>query len=162
MRITRGDVVTVAASGDYGKPRTSVVVQSDVFPAEHASVIVRQMTSTLSDAPDFRVTVEPSARNGLRRTSQIMADKPVTSSATRSQSSLLREPLTTTLNPIDASSLAQARPMLRPDPVISAALLPLAIPTVLDLTIHSSSVFATRGPNSAAASSTNNPNCPSL
>ena len=78
MRIIRGDVVTVAASGDYGKPRPAVVVQSDVFPAEHASVIVCQMTSTLTDAPDFRVTVEPSARNGLRRTSQIMADKPVT------------------------------------------------------------------------------------
>ncbi|MDE0224189.1 MAG: type II toxin-antitoxin system PemK/MazF family toxin [Gammaproteobacteria bacterium] len=74
----RGDVVTVAASGDYGKPRPAVVVQSDVFPAEHASVIVCQVTSTLTDAPDFRVTVEPSARNGLRRTSQIMADKPVT------------------------------------------------------------------------------------
>ena len=78
MRIIRGDVVTVAASGDYGKPRPAVVVQSDVFPAEHASVIVCQMTSTLTDAPDFRVTVEPSARNGLRRTSQIMADKPAT------------------------------------------------------------------------------------
>ena len=78
MRIIRGDVVTVAASGDYGKPRPAVVVQSDVFPAEHASVIVCQVTSTLTDAPDFRVTVEPSARNGLRRTSQIMADKPVT------------------------------------------------------------------------------------
>jgi mRNA interferase MazF len=71
-------VVTVAAPGDYGKPRPAVVVQSDVFPVEHASVVVCQMTSTLSDAPDFRVTVEPSELNGLRRTSQIMADKPVT------------------------------------------------------------------------------------
>ena len=78
MRIIRGDVVTVAASGDYGKPRPAVVVQSDAFPAEHASVIVCQMTSTLSDAPDFRVTIDPSVRNGLRRASQIMADKPVT------------------------------------------------------------------------------------
>ena len=74
----RGDVVTVAASGDYGKPRPAVVVQSDVFPPEHASVIVCQMTSTLSNAPDFRVTIDPSVQNGLRRTSQIMADKPVT------------------------------------------------------------------------------------
>ena len=70
--------MTVAAPGDYGKPRPAVVVQSDVFPVEHASVVVCQMTSTLSDAPDFRVTVEPSELNGLRRTSQIMADKPVT------------------------------------------------------------------------------------
>ena len=81
MRIGRGDVVTVTASGDYGKPGPAVVVQSDVFPAEHASVVVCQMTSTLSDAPDFRVTIgitiDPSMLNGLRRTSQIMADKPV-------------------------------------------------------------------------------------
>ena len=69
--------MTLAASGDYGKPRPAVVVQSDVFPAEHASVVVCQITSTLSDAPDFRATVEPSELNGLRRTSQIMADKPV-------------------------------------------------------------------------------------
>jgi mRNA interferase MazF len=30
------------------------------------------------DAPDFRVTVDPSAANGLRVRSQVMADKPVT------------------------------------------------------------------------------------
>ena len=39
--------MTVAASGDYGKPRPAVVVQSDVFPAEHASVVVYQTTSTI-------------------------------------------------------------------------------------------------------------------
>ena len=71
-------MVTVAASGDFGKPRPAVVVQSDAFPPERDSVIVCQMTSALEDAPDFRVTVEPSPDNGLRTTSQIMADKPVT------------------------------------------------------------------------------------
>ena len=74
----RGDVVTVAAAGDFGKPRPAVIVQTDALPLEHASVIVCQMTSDLSDAPDFRVTVEPSAENGLRAPSQVMADKPVT------------------------------------------------------------------------------------
>ena len=74
----RGDVVIVAAAGDYGKPRPAVIVQSDAFPEDHASVIVCQMTSDLADAPDFRVTVEPRASNGLREISQIMADKPVT------------------------------------------------------------------------------------
>lgn len=78
MHLRRGDVVTVAASGDFGKPRPAVVVQSDVFPHEHASFIVCQMTSTLVDAPDFRVTIAPSEANGLKKTSQIMADKPVT------------------------------------------------------------------------------------
>ena len=74
----RGDVVTVAASGDYGKPRPAVVVQTDALPAEHASVIVCQMTSDIVEAPDFRVTIEPTQKNGLRTRSQIMADKPVT------------------------------------------------------------------------------------
>lgn len=74
----RGDVVTVAASGDYGKPRPAVVIQTDALPPEHASVIVCQMTSDIVDAPDFRVTIEPSAKSGLRTRSQIMADKPVT------------------------------------------------------------------------------------
>ncbi len=74
----RGDVVIVAAAGDYGKPRPAVIVQTDAFPEDHASVIVCQMTSDLADAPDFRVTVEPRAGNGLREISQVMADKPVT------------------------------------------------------------------------------------
>src|SRR5580692_8755299 len=74
----RGDVVTVAAAGDYGKPRPAVIVQTNALPASHASVVVCQMTSDLADAPDFRVTIEPGARNGLRVRSQVMADKPVT------------------------------------------------------------------------------------
>jgi len=74
----RGDVVTVAAAGDYGKPRPAVIVQTDALPAEHASVVVCQMTSELSEAPDFRITVEPTEKNGLRARSQVMADKPVT------------------------------------------------------------------------------------
>ena len=36
------------------------------------------MTSDLADAPDFRVMIEPAAKNGLRVRSQVMADKPVT------------------------------------------------------------------------------------
>ena len=71
-------MVTVAAPGDYGKPRPAVIVQTDALPAAHASVVVCQMTSDCSDAPDFRVTIDRSERNGLRVKSQVMADKPVT------------------------------------------------------------------------------------
>ena len=74
----RGDLVTVAATGDYGKPRPAVIVQTDAFPENHASVVVCQLTSDLVDAPDFRVTLEPKPENGLRLTSQVIADKPVT------------------------------------------------------------------------------------
>jgi mRNA interferase MazF len=74
----RGDVVSVAVAGDYGKPCPAVVVQTDAFPETHASVVVCQMTSDIVDAPDFRVAIDPSEGNGLRVRTQIMADKPVT------------------------------------------------------------------------------------
>jgi len=74
----RGDLVTVAAAGDYGKPRPAVIIQTDAFPQNHASVVVCQLTSELEDAPDFRVTIEPTPENGLRLKSQVMAYKPVT------------------------------------------------------------------------------------
>ena len=79
----RGDVVIVAATGDHGKPRPAVVVQTDAFPETHASVVICQMTSEIVEAPDFRVTIDPSDGNGLRARSQIIADKPVTVRRTR-------------------------------------------------------------------------------
>jgi mRNA interferase MazF len=74
----RGDVVTVAVPGDYGKPRPAVIVQTDALPDGHPSVVICQMTSRLVDVTDFRVTIDPTAENGLRTPSQLMADKPVT------------------------------------------------------------------------------------
>ena len=78
MRLNRGDVVTVAAPGDFGKPRPAVIVQSDAFPEQHRSVNVCQMTTGVEDAPDFRLTVQASPTNGLRAVSQVMIDNPVT------------------------------------------------------------------------------------
>jgi mRNA interferase MazF len=77
MPMSRGDLVIVAAPGDYGKPRPAVIVQSDAIPESHASVVICQMTSELAEA-DFRVTIEPGPETGLRARSQVMADKPVT------------------------------------------------------------------------------------
>ena len=74
-RITRGAVVVVALSGDYGKPRPAVVVQSDLFNETHGSISVVPATTTLIDAPLFRLTVQPSAFNGLGAQSQLMIDK---------------------------------------------------------------------------------------
>lgn len=73
----RGDVVVVAIQGDYGKPRPALVIQSDLFNETHASVTVAPVTSTIVDAPLFRLTVDPSSSNGLRSLSQIMVDKAV-------------------------------------------------------------------------------------
>ncbi|MGE4356804.1 type II toxin-antitoxin system PemK/MazF family toxin [Halothiobacillus sp.] len=46
----RGDLVTIAIQGDFGKPRPAVVIQSDQF-GEHPTVTVLPMTGTLVDAP---------------------------------------------------------------------------------------------------------------
>ena len=72
----RGDIVTVAAPGDFGKPRPAVVVQSDVInEAQPGSVIVALVTSALRDAPLLRLQLEPTEQNGLQQPSQIMVDK---------------------------------------------------------------------------------------
>lgn len=78
MDVRRGDVVTVALPGDYGKPRPALVVQADLFNATHSSVTVLPLTSTVVDAPLFRMTIDPNRDNGLTRVSQIMVDKVIT------------------------------------------------------------------------------------
>ena len=86
----RGDLVIVAAAGDYGKPRPAVIVQTDAFPGTSASVVICQLTSELAEAPDFRIVIDPSESNGLRARSQIMADKPVTVQRARIRQSIGR------------------------------------------------------------------------
>ena len=70
----RGDIVTISAQGDYGKPRPAVVVQSGALNAAD-SVLVALFTSAVTDAPLYRLTVEPAAANGLKAVSQVMVDK---------------------------------------------------------------------------------------
>ena len=73
----RGDFVTIAIQGDFGKPRPALVIQADSFD-EHATVTMLPVTSTLVAAPLLRITVQPSTENGLRKTSQVMVDKATT------------------------------------------------------------------------------------
>ena len=75
--VRRGDIVTAAPPGAYGKPRPVLVVQHDAFAAL-PSVTVLPLTSDIQNAPLVRITVEPEARNGLQRISQVMVDKAVT------------------------------------------------------------------------------------
>ncbi len=70
----RGDLVTIALQGDYGKPRPALVIQSDLF-SEHPSVVILPVTSELRDTPLFRVTIAPNENNGLSRASDVMVDK---------------------------------------------------------------------------------------
>jgi len=74
--IQRADVWVAAISGDYGKPRPVLVIQSDLLNALD-SVVVCPLTSVLRDA-EFRITVEPNPANGLQKLSQVMTDKILT------------------------------------------------------------------------------------
>lgn len=65
----RGDIVTVATSGDFGKPRPALVIQADQFD------VTLLISSTLTDAPLIRPTIQPTAQSGLRKASQVMVDK---------------------------------------------------------------------------------------
>ncbi len=73
----RGDFVTIAMQGDFGKPRPALVIQSDQFD-EHSTVTVLLVSSALVDAPLLRVTVQPTPVNGLQKPSQVMVDKAMT------------------------------------------------------------------------------------
>lgn len=73
----RGDIVTVALPGDYGKPRPALVVQADAF-AGHPSLTLLLLTSARHEAPLIRIDVEPDSGNGLERPSQICVDKAIT------------------------------------------------------------------------------------
>ena len=75
--MTRGDLVTLAINGDYGKPRPALIIQSDEY-ADLDSVTVLRLTSDVDDQHMLRVTVVPSAENGLKLRSQIMIDKAAT------------------------------------------------------------------------------------
>lgn len=73
----RGDLITVAIRGDFGKPRPALVIQADSFDGL-PTVSVLPVTGTLTTAPLLRVTVDPDKENGLQKTSQVMIDKVIT------------------------------------------------------------------------------------
>jgi len=73
----RGELVTIAVSGDYGKPRPALVVQAEAFDL-HPSVTVLPLTSELHDVPLFRVNVNVGRGTRLTKRSQVMVDKATT------------------------------------------------------------------------------------
>lgn len=70
----RGDLVTIALQGDFGKPRPALVIQSNFF-FDHPSVTILPITSEIRETPLFRFLIEPSQENGLFKNSQVMIDK---------------------------------------------------------------------------------------
>jgi len=71
----RGEIWTVAGGKDYaGKPRPVVIVQDDSFDATD-SITVCAFTTDPTEAPLFRLAVEPNERNGLLAPRRLMVDK---------------------------------------------------------------------------------------
>ena len=76
--MTRGEIWTAAGGKDYaGKPRPVVIVQDDRFDAT-SSITICAFTSDPTDAPLFRLVIEPSEANGLETISRVMVDKVTT------------------------------------------------------------------------------------
>ncbi len=74
----RGEIWTVSGGQEYaGKPRPAVIVQDDNFDAT-ASVTICAFTTDATEAPIFRLLVEPTEENGLRAESRLMVDKLIT------------------------------------------------------------------------------------
>lgn len=71
----RAEIWTVSGGADYaGKARPAVILQDDSFDAT-ASVTICAFTTDPTEAPLFRIPVEPTEHNGLHRASRLMVDK---------------------------------------------------------------------------------------
>ena len=73
MAVKRGEVWTVSDGIYASKPRPAVILQSDKL-SETASITLVPFTSDPTDAPLFRLNVNPDHNNGLRTNSRLMAD----------------------------------------------------------------------------------------
>jgi len=74
----RGDVWTVAGGkDDAGKARPVVILQDDSFDGTE-SITICAFTTDETDAPLFRLPVEPNERNGLRAPCRLRVDKVTT------------------------------------------------------------------------------------
>lgn len=71
----RGEIWTAAAGSGYvGKPRPVAIIQDDRFDASD-SVTVCAFTTDPTDAPLFRLPIEPTDVNDLREQCSLMVDK---------------------------------------------------------------------------------------
>jgi mRNA interferase MazF len=75
VELTRGDVVLVTLPGDYGKRRSAVVVQSDLFAPDFSSVLICPFTSDSLQHSVARIAVAPTPQNGLPSVASLMVEK---------------------------------------------------------------------------------------
>lgn len=75
MNLKRGDVVIGSGGNFAGKPRPMLVVQASRYVDQTEGLTICLITTTPSDAPLFRIAVEPDNKNGLLDPSFVEADK---------------------------------------------------------------------------------------
>lgn len=79
----RGEIWTAAAGTGYvGKPRPVAIVQDDRFDGTD-SVTVCAFTTDPTEAPLFRLRIDPDDANGLREPCSLMVDKITTVSRSK-------------------------------------------------------------------------------
>lgn len=71
----RGDIVIVVMSGDFGKARPCVIVQSDRYRDDFASVLMCPFSTAVEATHIARIHVAPYSSNGLQASSVVMTDK---------------------------------------------------------------------------------------
>ena len=100
----RGQFVTVALQGDFGKPRPALIVQSDAF-ADLPNVLVCPVTTDIREDVDLtRITIQPTVDNGLRARSQVLVDK---------VTSVNRQKIGRVIGEIDTAGFAEVQLALR-------------------------------------------------
>jgi mRNA interferase MazF len=74
----RGEIWTIAGGKGYaGKPRPVVILQDNRFDATD-SITICAFTTDPTEAPLFRLPIEPNETNGLRAQCRLMVDKMTT------------------------------------------------------------------------------------
>jgi mRNA interferase MazF len=82
MGLKRGDIVLLVLTGEFGKPRPALVIQTDTaFPSEYVTCI--PITGTFKRVPDVRIPIHPTQQNGLTKPSELMVDLVQTASLSR-------------------------------------------------------------------------------
>jgi mRNA interferase MazF len=115
--LKRGEIWTAAGGKDYaGKPRPIVVLQDDRFSGTE-SITICAFTTDPTDAPLFRISIEPSETNGLRSSCRLMVDKITTVPKSRIGARIgrLADEDTVRLNRAILVFLGIAAPPARPD-----------------------------------------------
>ena len=79
----RGDIVTAAFPGDYGKPRPAIVIETDLLPGTDSVLLCLITSKVREEVVQRRILLEPSAENGLHVRSQCALEKIVAVKRTR-------------------------------------------------------------------------------